>query len=136
MKNVGSGKRTIISVCMLLYGELSYEVIGAGMEVHGALGPGFLESVYEQALAYELTERKIAFVRQAPIKVFYKEKEIGEYRADFLVDEKIIVEIKAVSVLAPEHHAQVIHYLAAMEMRVGLLVNFGGKSLEHKRFIV
>ena len=136
VKIVGSGKCGIIRVCMLLYKELSYQVIGAAMEVHGALGSGFLESVYGHALAHELNDRKISFERQAPVTVFYKEREIGVYWADFLVDEKIVVEIKAASALTPEHNAQAIHYLAAMRLRLGLLINFGNKSLQYRRFIV
>ena len=105
------------------------------MEVHRSLGPGFLESVYENALARELTNLKIPFVRQAPIPVIYKQDTIGEYRADFLVDNKIILEIKATSTLIPEHEAQVIHYLTATQLRLALLLNFGTKSLTFKRLI-
>ena len=95
----------------MLYEELSGTVIGAAMEVHKLLGSGFLESVYERALALELTGRQIPFERQAPITVMYKQAQVGEYRADFLVGGKIILEIKATAALIAEHHARALHYL-------------------------
>jgi GxxExxY protein len=119
----------------MLYEELSGAVIGAAMEVHRSLGPGFLESVYEHALALELTERRVPFKRQMPVVVTYKQVEIGEYRADFLVDGKIIVEIKAMGRLVPGHQAQALHYLAATGLRLALLLNFGADSLQCKRII-
>ena len=119
----------------MLYEELSGMVIGAAMEVHRLLGPGFLESVYEHALAVELTGLQIPFERQAPIRVMYKQAQVGEYRADFLVDGKIILEIKATTALIPEYHAQVLHYLTATGLRLALLLNFGTKSLQFKRII-
>jgi GxxExxY protein len=105
------------------------------MEVHRFLGPGFLESIYEHALDRELTALKIPFVRQAPIPVMYKQALIGEYRADFLVDNKIILEVKATSAFITEHEAQAIHYLTATQLRLALLLNFGTKSLTVKRVI-
>ena len=119
----------------MLYEELSRNVIGAAMEVHKQLGSGFLESVYEHALSLEFHSRQIAFERQVPITVMYKQEQIGEYRADFVVDGKIILEIKAASALIPEHYAQAVHYLAATGLRLALLLNFGAKSLEFKRII-
>jgi GxxExxY protein len=120
---------------MLLYKELSGAAIGAAMEVHTLLGPGFLESVYEHALALELKARAIAFEKQVPITISYKQEIIGEYRADFLVDGKIILEIKSTTVIIPEHCAQALHYLAATGMRLALLINFGSQSLQFKRII-
>jgi GxxExxY protein len=119
----------------MIHEELTRSIIGAAMEVHRLLGPGFLESVYEHALAAELTERQIQFQRQTPISVRYKQTEVGEYRADFLVDRKVILEIKATTALIEEHHAQVLHYLAATGLRLALLLNFGAKSLQFKRII-
>ena len=119
----------------MLHKEITRSVIGAAMEVHRQLGSGFLESVYEHALSLEFDSRQIAFERQAPITVQYKQKQIGEYRADFLVDEKIILEIKATTALVSEHYAQALHYLAATGLRLALLLNFGAKSLEFKRII-
>jgi len=120
---------------MLLYEELTRTIIGIAMEVHRALGPGFIESVYETALCMELTDRKIPFKDQVPIPVYYKNVALGEYYADLLVDEKIIIEIKAVSALVPRHEAQAIHYLAATKMRLALLINFGMPKLQFKRII-
>jgi GxxExxY protein len=120
---------------MLLYKELCYRVVGAAQEVHRVLGAGFLESVYEHALARELSLLNIPFTRQAPIPVLYKDATIGEYRADFLVDGKMILEIKATSHLIPEFDAQAIHYLTATKLRLALLINFGSKSLQFKRII-
>ena len=119
-----------------LYKDLTYQIIGAAMEVHRRLGHGFLEKVYENALAHELTLREISFERQQIMTVHYKEVPVGEYRADFVVDGKVIAELKAVKKLLPEHEAQLINYLKATGLRVGLLLNFGASSLEKVRRIV
>jgi GxxExxY protein len=119
----------------VLYEELSGAVIGAAMEVHGQLGAGFLESVYERAMAVELTGRKIPFERQVPITVKYKQTQVGEYRADFLVEGKILLEIKATPALIAEHQAQALHYLTATGLRLAILLNFGASSLQFKRII-
>jgi GxxExxY protein len=119
-----------------LYEDLTYEVIGAAMEVHRELGSGFLEAVYEEALAHELTIRKIPFQRQKFLSVGYKGLSVGEYRADFVIDDKVVVELKAVKKLLPEHEAQLINYLKATSLRVGLLLNLGTPSLEKLRRIV
>lgn len=100
------------------------EVIAAAIEVHRHLGPGFLESVYEEALAVELNLRQIPFQRQKSIAVDYKSYAVGEGRLDFLVNEVLVVEIKAVEVLAPIHIAQVLSYLKATGLQLGLLINF------------
>ena len=119
----------------MLYEELSYATVGAAIEVHRLLGSGFLEAVYEQALAQELTLRGIPFRRQVSLLVTYKGACAGEYRADFVIDERIILEIKASSTLSPAHEAQAHHYLAATGLRLALLFNFGRKSLQIKRVI-
>ena len=119
----------------LLYKELTFAVIGAAMEVHRILGPGFLESVYQVALERELTLRNIPFEKQVKLPVSYKDVLIGEYIADFVVDKKLIVEIKAVSNFNSQHQAQAMHYLAATGGRLALLLNFGTGSLEHRRVI-
>ncbi len=103
---------------------LAREVIGAAIEVHRHLRPGFLESVYEEALVVELGLRGIPFERQRPIPVSYKERNVGEGRIDLLVGNELIVELKAVDGLAPIHKAQVISYLKAMGLHLGLLINF------------
>jgi GxxExxY protein len=119
----------------LLYKELTFTVIGAAMEVHKILGPGFLETVYQLALAHELTLRKIPFEQQVRLPVSYKDILVGEYIADFMIDGKVIVEIKAVSNFNSQHQAQAMHYLAATGLRLALLLNFGTGSLEHRRVI-
>ena len=119
----------------LLYKELTFAVIGAAMEVRGTLGPGFLEAVYQVALERELTLRGISFEKQVKLPVTYKDVLVGEYFADFIIDGKLIVEIKAVSNLNSQHQAQAMHYLAATGCRLALLLNFGTGSLQHRRVI-
>ena len=104
--------------------ELAHRAIGAAIEVHRHLGPGYLESVYEEALAVELGNRKIPFSRQPEITVSYKGNEIGKSRLDLLVDDRLIVELKTVEQLMPVHSAQVISYLKASGLQLGLLINF------------
>ncbi len=119
----------------ILYEELSYASLGAALEVHRILGSGFLEAVYEKALAQELSLRKIPFERQVPLQVTYKAVGIGHYRVDFAIDGKIILEIKAVSALNSAHESQAHHYLAATGLRLAILLNFGARSLKIKRVI-
>ena len=119
----------------LLYKELTFAVIGAAMEVHRILGPGFLEAVYQVALERELMLRRIPFERQVKLPVNYKDVLVGEYIADFIIDSKLIVEIKAVSNFNSQHQAQVMHYLTATGLRLALLLNFGTGSLGHRRVI-
>jgi GxxExxY protein len=114
----------------------TYAIIGAAMEVHRQLARGFLEAVYQEALAIELQARGIAFRKEVDLPVFYKERRLAcEYRADYVCFESVIVELKAVSELGGVHEAQIINYLKATGMEIGLLINFGGESLEYKRFI-
>jgi GxxExxY protein len=103
---------------------LANSVIGAAIEVHRHLGPGYLESVYEEALGIELSERMISFRRQYPISVVYKGKTVGEGKLDLLVENQLVVELKAVETLLPVHKAQVISYLKATNLHLGLLINF------------
>ena len=119
----------------LLYKQLTFAVIGAAIEVHRILAPGFLESVYQSALERELTLRGIVYERKVNLPVTYKDILIGEYEADLVIDGKIIVEIKAVSKFNASHQAQAVHYLAATGLRLALLLNFGSGSLEHRRVI-
>ncbi len=116
-----------------LYKDLTYQIIGAAMEVHRILGPGFLESVYEEALAHEFDLRNIPYERQAQLNVRYREIIAGKFRADFLVDQKVVVELKAIKALTDGDAAQLHNYAKATSYHVGLLINFGGPSLEHKR---
>ena len=120
----------------LLFADLTYKIIGAAMEVHNTLGPGFLEAVYEAALAYELQRLGLSFERQKVLPVYYKGMIIGEYRADFVVENSVIIEIKAQKGLTAIDEAQLINYLKATGMQVGLLLNFGAKSLQHERRVV
>jgi GxxExxY protein len=119
----------------LLYKELSYAVIGAAMEVHRILGPGFLEAVYQAALARELTLRGIRFEQYLKLPVSYKGEPIGDYQADFVIENKMILEIKAVSTLHPKHEAQAIHYLTATGLKLAILLNFGAPSLDYQRIV-
>jgi GxxExxY protein len=120
----------------LLYEDLTFQIVGAAMEVHRVLGPGFLEVVYETALAHEFELRHIPFRRQVGLEVRYKGLSIGEYRIDLLVDEKVVLEVKAASGLTAAHEAQAHHYLAATGLRLALLLNFGTPSLRVRRIIL
>ena len=102
----------------------AYAVIGAAIEVHRALGPGFLESIYEEALAIELHHRRLRFQRQLTLPILYREIVIGEHRLDFVVEDEIVLELKAVERIAPVHFAQVNSYLRAGAYDLGLLINF------------
>lgn len=103
---------------------LASRVIGAAIEVHRVLGPGFLESVYEAALCSELEDRSITYVRQAVVEVSYKGRPVGESRLDLLVERRLVVELKAIDALAPIHIAQVLSYLRATDIHLALLINF------------
>lgn len=117
-----------------LHKELSQKVIGAFYTVYKTLGYGFLEKVYENALAYELTLLEIEFKTQVPIEVYYKSQKVGIYIADLLIEDSIILELKAAESLCPEHEYQLINYLKATSIEVGLLLNFG-KEPQFKRVI-
>lgn len=114
----------------------TYAVIGAALEVHRVLGTGFLEVFYKDALAIELTARKIPFVREVACTILYKGQQLrGEYKIDFVCFGEIVLEIKARSATGPADHAQVISYLTSSKLQVGLLLNFGAARLEHRRFV-
>jgi len=119
----------------ILYKDLSYTVVGAAMEVHRILGPGFLEAVYHRALMYELSLQGVRFEAFKHLPLSYKGRSVGEYQADLVVEDKMIVEIKAVSRLSACHDAQALHYLAATGLRLAILLNFGGTSLEQRRVV-
>lgn len=111
--------------------ELADCVVKAGCEVHAHLGPGFLESVYKKAVCHELEIRRIPFQEEVLLPVSYKGKLVGKYKADLIVDGKMIVELKAISQLTPAHVAQAQNYLAATELALAVLLNFGAAVLEH-----
>ena len=114
----------------------TYEIIGAAIEMHRELGCGFLEVVYQEALKEEMSSLVISFRAEADLPIFYKGKQLKtSYRADFICNESIIVELKAISKLSDIESAQVLNYLRAGRKERGLLFNFGSKSLEHRRFI-
>ena len=115
--------------------ELSNQLIGAAIQVHKELGPGFLESIYEQALKVELSESGLSFDSQKEIKVQYSGVEVGVHRLDLIVEEEIIVELKAVKELADIHFAQLRSYLKATGIKVGLLLNFSKPTLEVRRVV-
>jgi len=117
----------------LRHREITDVIIAATIAVHRELGPGFLESIYEQALAVEFALRGIAFVRQKPIPLFYRDHQIGEHRLDFLVEDKIVVELKAVEALENVHFAIVRSYLKAAGLADGLIVNFSTMPLTVRR---
>lgn len=121
----------------IIYKDESYKIIGACMEVHNTLGCGFLEPVYQEALEIELGKRKISFVREEILNIFYKGKMLKKsYVADFICYDKIIIETKAASQLQPEHIAQILNYLKITGFKLGLLVNFGTTSLQYKRIVL
>ena len=113
-----------------LYKDLTHAIIGAAREVHRVLGAGFLESVYENAFVHELALRGIAFERQKELTVCYKNATIGQFRTDVLIDGKVVVELKAIKLLTEIEEAQLLNYLKGTGYRVGLVFNFGSKSLE------
>lgn len=117
------------------YSELTGKIIGCSMEVHRLLGNGFQEVIYQRALALEFKLQGLEFGREFEMPIHYKENHIGTRRVDFLVENTISVELKAVIKLEDVHLAQAINYLEAYNLEVGLLINFGSKSLEFKRVI-
>ena len=118
------------------YKDESYSIIGAAMAVHGALGRGFLEAVYQEALSLEFASLGIPFCQQKELDIYYRGTKLNKkYYADFVCYNRIIVELKATDSIAPEHEAQLINYLRATNMKLGLLINFGEDSLHFRRFI-
>lgn len=120
----------------IVYKEESYNIIGVCLRVYNELGPGFLEAVYSKALEREFNVSGIPFKRQAKLDIYYKDEPLGKYYvADFLVYDRIVVELKTVSFVLPQHLRQVHNYLKATGMRLGLIVNFGNRSFESKRIL-
>jgi GxxExxY protein len=118
----------------LIYEEESYQIIGAAQEVHGILGAGFQEAVYQEALAIEFENKNIPYELEKELRIKFKDRYLDKkYSADFVCFDKIIVELKALALLTNDHMAQVINYLKAPDFKLGLLINFGEKSLKVKR---
>lgn len=122
----------------LKYKNITEKIIGAAYEVHKFLGNGFQEVIYQRALAYEFLRADLSYQREIEQDIFYKELEepIGTRRADFVVDGKVLVEIKATTILTDVHVAQVLNYLRAYRLEVALLINFGSKSVELRRHVL
>ena len=118
----------------IIYPNESFNVIGAALEVHNTIGCGFTEPIYQDAFEIELQERGIPYQREKVLPITYKGKQLNKYfRVDFVCYDKIIVELKAATAFTEEHYSQVYNYLKASGHKVGLLINFGKKSLEYKR---
>jgi GxxExxY protein len=118
----------------LKHEEITKAIIGCAFEVINELGAGFLESVYEKALLLALRQKGLSAISQHPVKVLFRGECVGDFYVDVFVEEKVIVELKAAKAIAPEHQAQIINYLNATGIEVGLLINFGSSKLEYKRF--
>ncbi len=119
----------------ILYKDLSYEIVGLAMQVHNKLGYGFLEKVYENALMVQFRGKEIKAKQQAPITVYFDREVVGDYYADILVEDKIIIELKTAEKISGAHRAQVLNYLKATGLQLAILLNFGKEKLEYERFI-
>lgn len=118
------------------YSDITEKIIGCAMKVHNALGNGFQEVIYQRALAIEMDKQNLDFKREMEMPIFYESNQIGMRRVDFFVEEKIMVELKAVTQLEKVHLAQALNYLEAYKMEVGMLINFGNTRLEFKRLTI
>ena len=120
----------------LLYEKETFLIIGAAIEVHKELGNGFLEAVYQEALEKEFEIKRIPYKREVPFTIYYKNKPLNkQYFADFICYDKIIIELKTKSAICSEHQAQILNYLTASKLKLGIILNFGKQSLEHQRII-
>ena len=117
------------------HSDVTEKIIGCAMKVHSTMGNGFQEVIYQRALAIEMKKQGLEFSREKEMTIFYEGQEIGTRRVDFFVENKIMVELKALTQLEDVHMAQAINYLEAYSMEIGLLINFGSKSLQFKRLI-
>ena len=121
----------------LKYGHITEKIIGCSFSVHSFLGNGFQEVIYQRALALELSQANLNFARELEMDIYYRDfpEPVGRRRVDFLVEDVVLVELKAVSEITNTHYAQIINYLTAYKLEVGLLINFGEKSMKFKRFV-
>ncbi len=117
------------------HSDITHQIIGAAMKVHSTLGNGFQEVIYQRAMVIEMNKQGLSFQREFEMQIYYDGVEIGTRRVDFLVEGKIMVELKALTKLEDVHLAQAINYLEAYCLEVGLLLNFGAKSLEYRRVV-
>ena len=115
----------------ILYPELSWELVGAAIEVHKHIGPGQLESVYQLSMECELKRRRVEFRQQAPVQMFYKGEPVGNFRTDLIVENTVVLELKAVDRLTSVHTAQLLSYLRATQLRLGILMNFHVARMVH-----
>lgn len=120
----------------VLHKDLSYKIMSTVFEVHNTLGSGFLEKVYEKALLKELALRGLKVEAQKQIQIFYKEEDVGTYFADLIVNDQILIELKTVETLSNLHKAQVLNYLKATGLKLGLLINFGKERVESIRLVL
>ena len=120
----------------LLHKNITEEIIQSAYKVHNTLGPGYLEIIYHNALVTELRKRNLKCDIERIIEIFYEDNKVGEHRLDLIVENRVVVELKSVSDFHPAHQAQIISYLKASGMRVGLLFNFGKARVEHKRYVL
>lgn len=118
----------------MLHEELTEIILSACFEVSNELGAGFLESVYEKALLIALKDKGLTVLQQVPLKVSFRNQTVGDFVADIIAENKVLIELKSVKNLTPEHQAQIINYLRATSIEIGLLVNFGNSKLEFRRF--
>ena len=120
----------------ILYPELSYKIVGVAMKVHNELGNGFLEKVYENSMMVMFRKEKIGAVQQSSIKVHFLNEIVGNYVADILVEEKIIIELKIVNKITDIHRAQALNYLKATNLKLAIILNFKNSSLEYERIVL
>jgi GxxExxY protein len=119
----------------LKYGDITQQVIGCAMKVHGKMRNGYNEAIYAQCFSIELDKAHIKYQKELDIPVYYEQVIVGRRRVDFMIEEKIVVELKAVAELTDQHLAQALNYLECHHLEIGLLINFGAKSLQFKRLI-
>jgi GxxExxY protein len=128
--------RIVLNILKIIHKDLSYKIIGLAMEVHGRLGHGFLEKVYENALMLLLRREGINARQQHSIKVYFEGEIVGDYIVDILIDEKVILEIKALDDIRDVHRAQVLNYLNATRLSLAIILNFGRTKLEYERLVL
>jgi len=126
----------VLGKTKLIHEDLTYKIIGCAFEVHKELGPGFLEAAYEEAMLIELKQQKLNAISQKSFPLFYKGVRIKDYVCDLVVDDKVILELKALKKIGDIERAQTLNYLKVTGLRVGLILNFGEKSLKHERLVL